>query len=187
MIHLLLKTKKFIPNEFHNNFFDIDFKKLYNNGKRLILTDLDNTLISYADSKPTEKIISKFDELTKIGFEVIVISNNVPSRISVFLEGLDYKGLGNARKPLLIGLRKALRLADNDYAHSQTVIIGDQLMTDIYCANRFKAYSILVNPLMKKTEKWYTKMNRKTEVKMLKKIKNKYPKKFNELSLDKRK
>ena len=28
MIHLLLKTKKFIPNEFHNSFFDIDFKKL---------------------------------------------------------------------------------------------------------------------------------------------------------------
>ena len=67
------------------------------------------------------------------------------------------------------------------------MIIGDQLMTDIYCANRFHAYSILVNPLMKKTEKWYTKMNRKTEVKMLEKIKTKYPEKFNELSLDKRK
>ncbi|MCK5762249.1 MAG: YqeG family HAD IIIA-type phosphatase [Candidatus Izimaplasma sp.] len=186
MIHLLLKTKKFIPNEFHNNFFDIDFKELYNNGLRLVLTDLDNTLISYDESKPTKKILDKFEELRQIGFEVIVISNNVPSRLNAFLDGTSYKGVGNARKPLLIGLRKALRLADKDYSHKETVIIGDQLMTDVYCANRFNSYSILVNPLKKKTEKWYTKMNRKTEVKMLKKIERKYNDRFQKLSLYKR-
>ena len=186
MVHLLLRTKKFIPNEFHNSFFDIDFKKLYNNGLRLVLTDLDNTLISYDEEKPTKEIIDKFDELVSIGFEVIVISNNVPSRINLFLKDLDYKGLGNARKPLLVGLRKALRLADKNYSHKETVIIGDQLMTDVYCANRFHSYSILVNPLKKKTEKWYTKINRKIEIRMLEKIKIKYAEKYNNLSLDKR-
>ena len=186
MIHLLLKTKKFIPNEFHNSFFDIDFKELYNNGFRLLLTDLDNTLISYAEDKPTKKILDKFTEIEKIGFEIIVISNNVPSRIKTFLDGTDYKGVGDARKPLLTGLRKALRLADKNYSHKETVIIGDQLMTDVYCANRFNSYSILVNPLKKRTEKWYTKMNRKTERKMLDKIKLKYNDTYNELSLDKR-
>lgn len=186
MIHLLLKTKKFIPNEFHNNFFDIDFKKLYNNGLRLILTDLDNTLISYEESLPTKEILDKFEELTKMGFEVMVISNNVPSRITKFLENTNYKGVGNARKPLLIGLRKALRKAEKHYSHKETVIIGDQLMTDVYCANRFNSYSILVNPLKKRTEKWYTKINRKTEGKMIEKIKNKYNDSYKELSLDKR-
>jgi len=186
MIRFLLNTKKFIPNEFHNNFFDIDFKKLYDNGLRLILTDLDNTLISYEDDKPTKKILEKFEELNKMGFEVLVISNNVPSRINEFLKGTNYKGVGNARKPLLIGLRKALRLADKQYSHKETIIVGDQLMTDVFCANRFHSYSILVNPLKKKTEKWYTKMNRKTERKMILKIKNKYNDRYNELSLDKR-
>lgn len=186
MIHLLLNTKKFIPDEFHNNFFDIDFKKLYNNGLRLILTDLDNTLISYEETKPTKAILDKFEELNKIGFEVLVISNNMPSRIQTFLKDTNYKGVGNARKPLLFGLRKALRLAEKHYSHKETIIIGDQLMTDVYCANRFNSYSILVNPLKKKTEKWYTKMNRKTERKMILKIKNKYNDKYNELSLDKR-
>ena len=187
MIHLLLRTKRFIPREFYDSFFDIDFKKLYDNGLRLILTDLDNTLISYADDKPTKEILDKFEELTSMGFEVIVISNNIPSRINIFLEGLDYKGVGNARKPLLFGLRKALRLASKHYSHKETVIIGDQLMTDVYCANRFRSYSILVNPLKKKTEKWYTKINRKIEVRMLKKIKRKYPNEYLKLSLDKRK
>ena len=186
MIHLLLTTKKFIPNEFHNNFFDIDFKELYNNGLRLILTDLDNTLISYADTKPTKKILDKFCELENIGFEIIVISNNVPTRIKTFLDGTNYKGVGNARKPLLIGLRKALRLASKHYTHMETIIIGDQLMTDVYCANRFNSYSILVNPLVKKTEKWYTKIKRKTEQKMIEKIKRKYNDEYKKLSLNKR-
>ena len=186
MIHLLLRTKKFIPNEFHDSFFDIDFKKLYDDGLRLILSDLDNTLISYDDIKPTKRILDKFEELTKMGFEVIVISNNVPSRIDVFLEGLDYKGVGNARKPFLFGLRKSLRLASKHYSHKETVIIGDQLMTDVYCANRFNSYSILVNPLARKTEKWFTKINRKIEVKMLEKIKRNYFDEYKKLSLDKR-
>ena len=59
-------------------------------------------------------------------------------------------------------------------------------MTDIWAAKRFKVYSILVNPIKKKTEKWYTKMNRKTEVKMLQKIEKKYSNQFYKLGLDKR-
>jgi len=187
MIHLLLKTKKFIPNEFHQSFFEIDFKKLYKQGIRLILTDLDNTLITYADHLPTKVILDKFEELKGIGFEIVVISNNVPSRVSKFLEGTSYKGLGNSRKPLLTGIRRAVKLAKKEYTHNQIVIIGDQLMTDIYCANRFHSYSVLVNPILRRTEKWYTKLNRRIEIKMLKKIENKYSKDFKNLKLDMRK
>ncbi len=187
MIHLLLKTKKFIPNEYHNDFFDIDFKELYKNGLRLVLTDLDNTLISYDEDKPTKKILAKFKEIEDIGFEIVVISNNIPSRINTFLDGTKYKGVGSARKPLLIGLKKALKLTKKQYKHHEVIIIGDQLMTDVYCANRFHSYSILVNPLKKKTEKWYTRFNRKIEIKMLAKIKRKENDTFNKLSLDKRK
>ena len=108
MIHKLLKTEKFIPNEFHDTFFDIDFENLYQKGYRVILTDLDNTLITYEEFLPTEKIINKLDSLIELGFEVIIISNNQPSRIKGFLNGLNYKGLGNARKPFTVGFKKAL-------------------------------------------------------------------------------
>ena len=186
MIHKLLKTKKFIPNEFHDTFFDIDFKDLYQKGYRVILTDLDNTLITYDEFVATKKIIDKLDSIKDLGFEVLIISNNHPPRIKKFLNGLDYKGIGNARKPLAVGIKKALKLTNNSYNKDQVIIIGDQLMTDIYGANRFGAYSILVNPIKRKTEKWYTKVNRKIEVNMLNKIKNKEIKKYNELDLSKR-
>ncbi len=185
MLHLFLKTKKFIPNEFHNSFFDIDFNALYNKGYRVILSDLDNTLISYDESLPTKELLKKFEELKTIGFELVLISNNVPSRIEKFTKDIELTGFANARKPLLIGIKKALnssQLKDID----KTVIIGDQLMTDIWAANRFGAYSVLVNPIKKKTEKWYTKINRRTEYKMLDKIKKNYSNRWNKLGLDKR-
>lgn len=186
MIHKLLKTIKFVPSEFHATFFDIDFDMLYQKGYRVILTDLDNTLITYEELLPTDKIISKLDSIRKIGFEVFIISNNHPPRIDKFLDGTDYLGIGSAKKPLKTGIKRALKLSDNEYFLDEVVIIGDQLMTDIYGANRFGAYSILVNPLKRKTEKWYTKFNRKIELKMLEKIKKKYNKEYNELNLSKR-
>ncbi|AIO19509.1 Mitochondrial PGP phosphatase [Candidatus Izimaplasma bacterium HR1] len=186
MLHLFLKTKRFIPSEFHNSFFEIDFKGLYKKGYRTILSDLDNTLISYDEQLPTNEINLKFKELQEIGFELILISNNIPSRVDKFTEKTNIKGFANARKPLLVGINKAISSAivkDLD----RTILVGDQLMTDIWAANRVNVYSVLVNPLKKKTEKWYTKINRKTEQRMLGKIKKHYPNKYNDLKLDLRK
>lgn len=186
MIQYLLKTKKFIPNEYHDTFYDIDFLKLYKNGYRLILTDLDNTLISYEEDLPSEKILAKFKELKTIGFEVIIISNNHPPRIRKFVKETDIKGLGDARKPLGVGLRKAMKIAKDRPPKEVTLFVGDQLMTDIYGGNRFNLYTILVNPIKLKTEKWYTKLNRKIEDKMLSKIKRKYQEEYKNLELEKR-
>lgn len=185
MLHKLLRTKKFIPNEYHDSFFDIDFNRLSKEGYKTILCDLDNTLISYDEEYPTEEILNKFKELESLGFEIILISNNVPSRIETFLEGTDIIGFANARKPLLIGIKKAHKHAEVKDV-KRTILIGDQLMTDIWAANRYKAYAILVNPIKKKTEKWYTKINRKIEEKMILKIGKKFPNKYKDLHLDKR-
>jgi len=186
MIHLLLNEKKFIPNEFHHTFFEIDFKALYEKGYRLILTDLDNTLISYAEDKPTKQIEDTFKELTGIGFEVILVSNNMQERINNFCKPLDVQGFASARKPFLYGFKKAFNARKNNASLSETIVIGDQLMTDIFGANRFGVYNILVNPIKRKTEKWYTKFNRKIETNMLKKIKRKQPETFTKLALSER-
>lgn len=186
MLHLILKTKKFIPNEFHNNVYEIDFEALYKSGKRLVLCDLDNTLISYDVDFPSPENMKLFDTLEQMGIEIILVSNNVPSRITKYTRDLQIRGYANARKPLNIGLRRAFRSGKRVYTKEETIVIGDQLMTDIWGANRMGLYSILVNPIKKKTEKWYTKMNRKIEVKMLEKIKEQYSSIYEELELSQR-
>ena len=145
MIHYLLKTKQFMPSEFHHSFFEIDFQRLYEDGYRLIITDLDNTLISYSESLPTPQIIEKITELKSIGFEIVLLSNNHQPRLDTFCRDIDVTGYANARKPLKIGIQKAFKSIPNA-DKSTTLLIGYQLMTDVWSANRYNVYSILVNP-----------------------------------------
>jgi hypothetical protein len=186
MIHKLLKLKNFVPNEFHNSVYEIDLENLKEQGIKLILSDLDNTLISYDEFVPSNENLLFFKKVKELGFELILVSNNVPSRIEEYTKTIDISGFANARKPLNIGLRKAYNSASQKYDKKEVVVIGDQLLTDIWGANRFKAYSILVNPIKKKTEKWYTKMNRKTEVKMIERIKKELPETYSNLGLEQR-
>jgi predicted HAD superfamily phosphohydrolase YqeG len=86
---------------------------------------------------------------------------------------------------LLFGLKKALRAMPGATA-SNTLVIGDQLVTDVLGANRLGGYSILVNPIERKTEKWYTRMNRRLERRMLDKIARKAPERFAALGLKER-
>ena len=186
MIERFFRTKQFIPKEFHDTFFDIDFEALYEQGMRLILTDLDNTLISYEEDFMTQKIIDKFDQLIDRGFEVIIISNNRPERVEKFVRGTKIIGIGSARKPFFTGIRKALKMASTTYYEDQICLIGDQLVTDIYLSNRYGIYGVLVNPIARKTEKFYTKMNRRLEERMLVKIARKHPDIYQALKLEKR-
>lgn len=186
MIAKLLKRKWFIPNEFHDSVEEINLEELKNRGIRLILSDLDNTLISYDEDIPTKENLEFFNKIQELGMEIVLVSNNIPPRIQKYTEKLDILGFANARKPSRRGLRKAHQSSVDNYSLDEVCLIGDQLMTDVFGANRYKIYSILVNPIKKKTEKWYTRMNRKIEVQMLERIKNETPKIYNELGLDKR-
>lgn len=182
MIQYLLRAKRFIPDVFETSAFDVDFQTWFDNGKRVLITDLDNTLISYEEAKPTQEVLDLFDKLEKIGFEVIILSNNVTERLKVFTEDIEIKGHANARKPLLNTIKRITK----DMNLDEVVLMGDQVMTDIWCANRLGVSSILVNPIKRKTEKWYTRFNRRLEEKMLKRIKSKYPDTYLSLGLNER-
>ena len=98
MIHLILPTNKFIPNEFHNDFYSIDFKSLYASGKRLILTDLDNTLISYEESEPNKQIDDKFVYGENVGqVNHYIFSQSIQAAITATSAryAKELQGLGN--------------------------------------------------------------------------------------------
>ena len=72
----LIKDEKFIPTIYKETVFDVDYNKLYEKGIRLILTDLDNTLVSYKDDEVNEKLSNWLEERMNEGFEIMIISNN---------------------------------------------------------------------------------------------------------------
>lgn len=81
MIELFFKKKYFYPNDYKKTVYDIDFMELWNNNIRVVMLDLDNTLIPYDEHHPTDKIFKLFDDLKQIGFDVYIISNNQKERV----------------------------------------------------------------------------------------------------------
>lgn len=175
MIEYFFNPKNFIPDDYETRVYDIDFKALYDSGKRLIISDLDNTLISYREKDPTEELIAFKKSLEDMGFELIICSNNHKDRVKSFSEKLGVKCVWMAKKPFKGGLKKAVKLASRKYQKSEIVEIGDQLMTDQFASKRFKVYTIMVKNIDPKTEIWTTRFNRRIENKILRRIKKKYP------------
>ena len=81
----------FIADEYVKDVFQIDLMALKNNGKRVILTDLDNTLVGASVKKPTQEIIDFLTNAQSLGFEVIIVSNNKKERVLHFAEDLSIK------------------------------------------------------------------------------------------------
>lgn len=175
----LVKDNKFIPHIYKESVFDIDYIKLYESGIRLILTDLDNTLVSYKDDIVSEKLLTWITKRKQEGFEIMIVSNNSKeSRVLNFATKLDIKYIARAMKPLKGGFKKILKLASRKYNPNEIVAIGDQLMTDVFAANRMNYTSILVKAIDRKTETWTTRFNRTLERHVLKVIEKKYPETF---------
>lgn len=173
MITWFIPYKNIIPDDYVSSIFDIDYNKLYSNGKRLILTDLDNTLISYKATEPTDELYKWKSELEGMGFEIIIVSNSGKKRVKHFANMLGIKYVNLSTKPLKRGFKKALKIASLKYKKEEVVVLGDQLLTDVYGAKRMKLSMILVKAIDKKTERLVTKHNRKNEDKMLKKVRKK--------------
>lgn len=174
MLQIFFKLSKFIPYDCYKTVFDINYNKLYESGKRIILIDIDNTLISYDEYLPTDELIDLFKEIKEIGFKIIFISNNRHLRISRFANIIGVSYVHNAWKPFKKGYKRALKIG-MEKDPKKYISIGDQLMTDVLGSNRMGIDAILVKALKKKSEKWYTKINRKVENRILKKIRKHHP------------
>lgn len=171
---------KFIPTNFVTNIKDIDYEKLIEQGIKALFFDLDNTIISYDETVIPNEMANYLEELNK-KFKVLVISNSRKNRVetaSASLSTIPY--IKFAKKPFKFGFKKALKKVN--LKNNEVAVIGDQLMTDVFGANRMKfKVSILVYPIKKRSDVFTTRMNRKMEKRVLKKIKKKNPIKYNEV------
>ncbi len=143
--------EKFMPDIYQKSIYYINYDKLYKKGIRLLLFDLDNTITPSHINKPTKRLKKLFDELKDKGFKIIIMSNSTKHRIEPFKNELMVDACAFSLKPRK---DKYVYIMDKfKYKHTEIASIGDQLITDIYGANRLDITSILVNPL---SEKDYT-------------------------------
>jgi len=141
--------KTFYPGEYLDSTYVIDFDKLYIDGFRGLIFDIDNTLVEHG-VVADQRVIDLFKKLKKIGFYTCLISNNQEPRVKPFADKVNSMFVSNAHKPSTVNYIKAMKLMNTD--KKNTVFIGDQLFTDIWGANRAGIRTILVKPIGKKEE-----------------------------------
>ena len=128
-----------------DNIYELTGEKLQKRGIRLLLADLDNTLVPYGVPLPDERLKRWRDDLNRHGVTLFVLSNNRhESRPRIFSEGLEVPYIGHAGKPKTGSFYAAMERMG--VTKEQTAIVGDQIFTDVLGGNRAGVSAVLVKP-----------------------------------------
>jgi HAD superfamily phosphatase (TIGR01668 family) len=141
--------------------YDIPLAELWDNGIRGIITDLDNTLVGAKEPLATPELIVWLEQVKAAGFKVVIVSNNNESRVKSFADPLQIPYIHRAKKPSNAAFHKALQWMG--LTAEKTVVIGDQMLTDVLGGNRMGLHTILVLPIALLDEGFFTKINRRIE------------------------
>ncbi|WP_445490533.1 YqeG family HAD IIIA-type phosphatase [Niallia sp. 03133] len=154
----------FLPDQHVKSIFDITPDLLKEKGVKGIITDLDNTLVEWDRPLATPKIIEWFEEMKRNKIKVTIVSNNKEVRVKAFSDPLNIPFIFAARKPMGRAFKKAL--LQMNLRKEETVVIGDQLLTDVLGGNSSGFHTILVVPVAQ-TDGFMTRINRRIERRIL--------------------
>ncbi|HEX7063746.1 MAG TPA: YqeG family HAD IIIA-type phosphatase [Bacillales bacterium] len=151
---------KFLPDEHVESIFEIQPDKLKELGIKGVITDLDNTLVEWDRPDATPELSKWVKLMHEQGIYITIVSNNKEKRVKRFSDPVEIPFIYKARKPMTKAFRHAMR--DMKLRKEEIVIVGDQILTDVFGGNRLGVHTILVVPIAK-NDGWLTKCNRKME------------------------
>ena len=129
-----------------NDIFQLEPQTLKEKGITLLLADLDNTLTPYSSEVPTEEVRRWKAELEEKGITLFVVSNSrKATRVPNYCNDLGIGFVRHSGKPGIKGFIRALK--ENGRRAEETLMVGDQIFTDVLGANRAGLRVILVEPI----------------------------------------
>lgn len=162
--------KKLLPDFTVKNVHILDEKFYKDRGIKAVIFDIDNTLVAHTEPTPPDDVLQYFDLLKKWGIKYSVVSNNTVERVDSFCKDLGVPYYGKALKPRKKYLKKVV--AEMGVSKNETALVGDQLFTDMWGANRMRFLSVLVTAVGE-DETSFVSFKRKFEKKILKKNEHK--------------
>ena len=160
----------FVPDFRFEKFNDMTVDFLKKEGIRGVILDIDNTLEPYEHPEPGEHVKQWLSDLKDAGIGCAFVSNNNKERIELFNKELCLPAFPKAAKPFKKNVLKAMAIIGSD--KSDTVLMGDQVFTDVWAAHNAGIVAILVPPIRDKRD-LLTKFKRLLEKPVLKKYERK--------------
>jgi HAD superfamily phosphatase (TIGR01668 family) len=133
------------PDSYYSSMHAIDLDALSRDGVRVLLMDLDNTLLPRDSNVVPDDLKSWAAELEARGFRVCLVSNNFHERVRAVASELGFDIVDHAVKPLPFAFLRALARAHA--RRCEAAVVGDQLFTDILGGRLLGMRTVLVSPL----------------------------------------
>lgn len=152
-------SRWYLPSWYADSVTDICAHELIEHGVRAVMVDLDDTLLSVHDAELSTEVVRWVDGLHTAGLKVLILSNGTPERVQAAKAHLGVDGFALVGKPWRPAYQRGLSKLGS--TAGTTVMIGDQLFTDILGANLMNINSILVRPRSKGL--WHTRLLRQIE------------------------
>jgi HAD superfamily phosphatase (TIGR01668 family) len=125
---------------------DVDAAGLWERGWRGIVLDLDNTCCAYHQPELAAGVADWVVGARDRGFKIVMLSNNFSERVAAVGAQLGVPTVPNALKPLPFGFLRALKLLGTP--RRLTVVIGDQVFTDMLGGKLLGLRTVLTEPIV---------------------------------------
>lgn len=162
----MMRVEHFTPTYMVERIYDLTVDDLKAHGIKTVLADLDNTLLAWNNPEGTPELRQWLQDLRDGGIELIVVSNNTTKRVAKAVAPLNVNFVSWSLKPLPRGILHILRT--HHLKRDEVIMVGDQMLTDVWAAHSAGIRSVLVQRLIE-SDMWQTWLNRSIE-KYIKKI-----------------
>ena len=152
--------KHFLPDRLIDSYSELTPEILARLGIRLLIADIDNTLVPYDEKLPTDGVVRWARSLCDAGIKFALISNNTKERVELFNSRLGVFAVPKSGKPGKRGVEAVT--SHFGIPKSETALLGDQLFTDILCGRRAGVYTVLTKQISGE-EKPFIKIKRMLE------------------------
>lgn len=132
----------------------VSVDELVTAGVRLVLLDRDNTCVPRDATVAPDAVVAWLARARSVGLELCLVSNNFhTSQVSRSARELGVDFVDHAMKPGPWALRRAMRRFSA--RPCETVMIGDQVFTDVVAGHLAGVRTVLVRP-QSRSDLWYT-------------------------------
>ena len=147
-----MMRKLTLPEYYTADVRTLDYQAFYDAGYRVLLFDLDNTLLPWNVYDADEDTIAFGKKLEEMGFKVAIVSNNNGDRVRRIARAMELPYVPKALKPLPMGFKKGVELFG--LPKKQVLILGDQFYTDMFGGFFAGITRVYVEPLSASAYGW---------------------------------
>lgn len=160
----------YVPDIYQEDIYKIDYTTLLSRGIKLLIFDLDNTLVTIRERHPRVETKDLFNKLKEDGFKIIIASNSINSRVKPFHDELKVDYIYSTKKPHIDKINDYIK--SSKYGLDQIALIGDSMIDDVVCGNTIGITTVLLDQIGK-AEFPIARIKRIKEKKIQKKLRDK--------------